>query len=130
MTQNTSRTPFFGSWRKTKAAPRRQDQGRVHFRDADGPGSPYAKNNKSYEEAVEAAKAEGIMVLDGTKTYCLVEHGYYLPDDPENPEKLHFGNPRIRAYTQRMFVAPASYRTVAEEYWINSSSWSISVRGA
>jgi hypothetical protein len=94
-----------------------------------GPGSPYTKNNMSYEAAVEAAKAEGIMVLDATKTFGLVGPGFYLPNDPENPASVQFGYPGNRVYMPRAVLAPCSYRTLAEEYWDNSSSWHYVGRG-
>ena len=58
-----------------------------------GPGSPFTKNGDSWDAAVKAANAAGILVLDCTQTYGIIGPCYYDPADPENVRKAVPGFP-------------------------------------
>ena len=72
-----------------------------------------------WDEAVEAAWRAGIVVLDcreNTET-GFVMPAYYNRTDPEAPAKCYGGFPDgAFAFDADYIGAPASYRTVAEEY--------------
>ena len=83
-----------------------------------GPNSEYI-NQHLWDEAVEAARRAGIVVLDcreNTET-GFVMPAYYNRTDPEAPAKCYGGFPDgAFAFDADYIGAPASYRTVAEEY--------------
>lgn len=100
------------------------------------------ENGSQWDEAVAAAKAEGVLILDcaGTNETGFVFAGYSDPDFPEDVTKCTPGFPDMDNnfsgiyWTSKLFV-PSSFRTTAQEYvaglyiytyWGNGGrSWSI-----
>lgn len=81
-------------------------------------------NGDDWIKAVEAANADGIMVIDCRSSYetGFIFSSYYNIEEPENIEKCEVGFPgdNERDYSKehwngRIF-APSSLRTVAQEY--------------
>ncbi len=89
------------------------------------------KNGQQWNEAVERAQQAGILVIDARDdaTTGFVGPAYYSSDDRESPAKCRVGYPGMaeksgKDYTDRRYVlAPASQRTVAEEYIAGKSSY-------
>lgn len=110
-------------------------------------GAPQSENNwfangDDWIKAVEAANADGIMVIDCRSGYetGFIFSAYYDADDPENVEKCRIGYPGDhRKYNQDMWsgyiFAPASLRTLGEGYklgeynyrydGVGGQSWSV-----
>lgn len=100
------------------------------------------ENGSQWDEAVTAAKAEGVLILDcaSTNETGFVFAGYSDPDFPEDVTKCTPGFPDMDNnfsgiyWTSKLFV-PSSFRTTAQEYvaglyiytyWGNGGrSWSI-----
>jgi serine protease AprX len=96
-----------------------------------GPGSPFTKNGESWDAAVGAANAAGILVLDCTQTHGLIGPCYYDPADPENVRKCSPGFPGQQGWdpsSTRLF-APTSFRSQAESYRAGQNSWQYTGRG-
>lgn len=96
-----------------------------------GNGSPFKKNKKQWDEAMEKAANANILVLDCTETYGFINLGYYNPEDPENIELVKSGWPQDKSYAipENEICAPSSYRTVAEEYVSKEYSYQYTGRG-
>ncbi len=91
-----------------------------------GKGSPFRKNHKLYDEAVSAAQAEGILVLDcRTDTATgFIHPAFYDPADPEAVEKCKGGFPDYPSdISPGAIGVPCSHRTVAEEYFAGEHSY-------
>lgn len=96
-----------------------------------GPGSPFTKNGESWDAAVAAATAEGILVLDCTQTHGFIGPCYYDPADPENVRKAMPGFPGQTGWNTSPdhVLAPTSYRSTAESYRAGQNSWQYTGRG-
>ena len=83
-----------------------------------GEGSPFDKNNKQWDEAVELAAKEDILVLDCTTTYGKIGPCYYDGKDRENPSTYKAGFPRevTSGLPKELILAPVGSRTTAETY--------------
>ncbi len=97
---------------------------------------PFKKNHKLYQEAVERAQDDGILVLDCANINdagLSFMPGYYDPDDRESVEKCVVGWPSQSSASSSKpsedIVVPCSYRTVAEEYTINKPSYQYTGQG-
>lgn len=97
-----------------------------------GDGSLFTKNMSMWDEAVLAAQEEEILVLDcrSKEKTGIIAPAFY---DPENPNDVSMC---IGGYPTKTFVVPASrigvpasYRTVAEEYWEDSPSYQYTGQG-
>ncbi|HUV42130.1 MAG TPA: S8/S53 family peptidase, partial [Sedimentisphaerales bacterium] len=81
-----------------------------------GRGSPFDKNNKTWDLACARAEAAGIMVLD-----CTAEHGFigkcwYNPKVPESVNRCNPGDPQYEFHASDHLLVPSAPRTTAEEY--------------
>lgn len=79
---------------------------------------------EDWDEAVEAAKEAGILVIDASNKTKFVELGYYDVNDPENVSKFvtemsTMGN----GSSEEIIYAPAWKRTTAEEYYEGEASY-------
>ena len=83
-----------------------------------GPGTPFSKNNKAWDAAVQEATAQGILVLDCSNDRGITAPCHYTITDQENPSGCIPGYPGVEQLpkTDRIFI-PSSYRTTAEEYY-------------
>jgi len=101
-----------------------------------GPGTPFEKNTKMWDEACARAEAEGILVLDCTSHHGFIGACWYDATDPEDPGKCTPGFPGRSGQTPiGHILVPSSPRTTAEEsdkgefgyqYWgRGESSWTI-----
>ncbi len=83
-----------------------------------GPGSPFSKNNKTWDAAVMEATEQGILVLDCTENRGITAPCHYNIIDQENPAGCVPGYAGVERLpkTDRIFI-PSSYRTTAEEYY-------------
>jgi hypothetical protein len=82
-----------------------------------GKGSPFTKNNKSWDRVCRRAEAAGILVLDCTSHRGFIEKCWYDPTDPENVAKCVPGQPGLDFYHSSGDIhVPSSIRTLAEEY--------------
>ena len=72
-----------------------------------------------WDDAVLAAKEEGILVLDcrEDEETGIIAAAFYDPADPDNISKCTGG------YPTKIDVVPSSHRTVAEEYTEGSPSY-------
>jgi serine protease AprX len=96
-----------------------------------GPGSPFTKNGASWDAAVEAANAAGILVLDCTQTHGIIGPCYFDPADPENVRKCSPGFPGQQGWNplSTLLLAPTSFRSQAESYRAGRNSWQYTGRG-
>ena len=84
------------------------------------------KNMKQWDEAVKAAQAAGILVLDSRsdEKTGIIFPAFYDPADPESVWACTGGSPdRPYRITSKKIGAPCSYRTMAEEYWEGEPSY-------
>ena len=97
-----------------------------------GKWSPFEKNLEQWDEAVKAAQEAGILVLDcrsGEET-GVISTAFYDPADPENVEACTGGFPSDPYVVPSTEVGvPASYRTVAEEYFEGNPSYQYTGQG-
>lgn len=82
-----------------------------------GPGSPFTKNQSSWDTAYSHAMAANILVLDCTSNHGITEACYF---DLENPDdislvSLGYPNANVSLDSTRLCI-PNSRRTQAEEY--------------
>ena len=103
-----------------------------------GEWSPFTENLELWDQAVEAAQAAGIVVLDcrtGEET-GFIASAFFDPTAREDPTACTGGWPDSpQQIDSSQIGVPTSYRTVAEEYWegeisyqydgIGGLSWSI-----
>jgi serine protease AprX len=101
-----------------------------------GPGTPFTKNNTSWDSARALAEREGILVLDCTVDHGKTRAGYYDSQSPDSLPGFTLGYFGIKSDldTGRLYI-PVSKRTTAEEYdagvceyqydGIGGLSWSI-----
>lgn len=97
-----------------------------------GEGSPFTKNNEMWDEALAAAKEEGILVLDCryNEATGIIAPAYYDPEDPENVSACSGGFPTSKYVVPASHIGtPTSYRTVAEEYMEGSPSYQYTGQG-
>jgi hypothetical protein len=101
-----------------------------------GRGSPFTKNNQTWDPACQRAEEAGILVLDCTTHHGFIGTCYFDPRDPEHVAKCMPGFPGTSGgFTGRDLLVPCSLRTTAEEqnkgdcgyaYWGRGGlSWSI-----
>ncbi|HWS42440.1 MAG TPA: hypothetical protein VN421_05075 [Pseudoflavonifractor sp.] len=103
-----------------------------------GSESPFKYNQELYENAVESALNEGIMVIDCrvTESTGFIGPAYFDRADPDNIKKCKLGWPNMdEAAPEGLIGVPCSFRTVAEcyspgeqayAYWgTGGLSWSI-----
>ena len=107
-----------------------------------GPEEGYMENAELWDEAVTAAQAEGILILDcRNDEYTGFIHSAYY--DPKNPEDItackplypNFENNLNREFYKTYIYAPSSFRTSARAYYegeyfygydgIGGQSWAI-----
>lgn len=95
-----------------------------------GEGSPFEKNHQAYDEAVLAAQAVGMLVLDCNSDNLAtgrVWPGYYDFDNPEDPALFTLGYPFMPrdgvVAPAHVVLAPASRRTLVEQYSTNYPSF-------
>jgi serine protease AprX len=95
-----------------------------------GPGSPFTKNNSSWDAAVARAEKADVLVLDCTSNKGHTSPGYYDSDDPDDVAKCKSGFPGVTSSvdTARIYV-PCSNRTQAEEYEEGFCSYQYTGRG-
>jgi subtilisin family serine protease len=97
-----------------------------------GKGSPFNKDNKLWDKAVEKAEKEGILVLDCTEHHGIIGPCYDDIHDPDNLSKCRIGFPGIPAVglsLKECVCAPCSFRTTAEEYTDGYPGYQYSGRG-
>ena len=97
-----------------------------------GPGSPFEKNNEMWDEAVERAEADGILVLDCTSDHGWIDPCYYDIQDPDDISKCKPGFPGVdgnRKPVRGSVCAPTSPRTTAEEYTEGAIGYQYTGRG-
>lgn len=91
-----------------------------------GEWSPFTKNLEMYDQAVEAAQAAGIVVLDcrtGEET-GFIASAFFDPTAREDPTACTGGWPsNPMTVSSSEIGVPCSYRTVAEEYWEGEISY-------
>lgn len=82
-----------------------------------GPGSPFTKNQSSWDAAYSRAMAADILVLDCTTNHGITAACYYNLENPDDISLVTVGNPNadILIDTSKMCI-PNSRRTQAEEY--------------
>jgi serine protease AprX len=82
-----------------------------------GPGSPFNKNNASWDAAYTRARNAGILVIDCTSNHGLTGACYYDVDNPDDLSKVVPGYPAFNSYTvdTNRICVPNSFRTQAEE---------------
>ncbi|MHC4757767.1 MAG: S8 family serine peptidase [Planctomycetota bacterium] len=83
-----------------------------------GPGSPFDKNNHMWDTACAQAEAEGIMILDCTRSNRgFISRCWYDIRDPDNVNKCTPGAPgQNRWFDPSDILVPASVRTTAQHY--------------
>lgn len=84
-----------------------------------GPETLFEKNTQMWDEAMRAAHAAGILVLDcgSGESRVPIAPAYYDPQQRENVERCRVGWPNASwPASVGEIAAPACYRTVAEEY--------------
>ena len=91
-----------------------------------GEGSPFTENLELWDQAVEAAQAAGIVVLDcrtGEET-GFIASAFFDPTAREDPTACTGGWPsNPMTVSPSEIGVPCSYRTVAEEYWEGETSY-------
>ena len=91
-----------------------------------GEWSPFTENLEMWDQAVEAAQAAGIVVLDcrtGEET-GLIASAFFDPTAREDPTACTGGWPsNPMTVSSSEIGVPCSYRTVAEEYWEGEISY-------
>ena len=91
-----------------------------------GEWSPFTENLEMYDQAVEAAQAAGIVVLDcrtGEET-GFIASAFFDPTAREDPTACTGGWPsNPMTVSSSEIGVPCSYRTVAEEYWEGETSY-------
>ena len=91
-----------------------------------GEWSPFTENLEMWDQAVEAAQAAGIVVLDcrpGEET-GLIASAFFDPTAREDPTACTGGWPDSpQQIDSSQIGVPTSYRTVAEEYWEGEPSY-------
>lgn len=83
-----------------------------------GIGSPFTTNNDMWDEAVNRAETQGILVLDCTSDHGFISSCYYDIEDPDNIAKCRPGFPGMtygNSPDDDRIFAPTSPRTTAEE---------------
>jgi len=95
-----------------------------------GPGSPFTKNNASWDAAYDRATKSGILVLDCTSNHGLTAACYYDLDARDDVTKCVLGWPGQNSApdSQRLYV-PTSRRTQAEEYHQGQCGYQYTGRG-
>lgn len=83
-----------------------------------GEGSLFDKNNDKWDEAVQLAKEEDILVLDCTTTYGFILPGYYDIEDPDDFSLFKIGSPNydMEEMLFQDYIFAPGIRTLAEEY--------------
>lgn len=84
-----------------------------------GKSTPFRKNKRLWDKAVEKAEREGLLVLD-----CTLHHGIVGPcsrnlEDPDNLRKCKTEFPYLSGWDRvlkKNILAPCTHRTTAEEY--------------
>jgi hypothetical protein len=98
-----------------------------------GEGSPFSKNLSEWDEAVEEAQSEGILVLDcrNDNETGIVAPGYYEPDSPEDVSLFTTGFPQqpFGDKIDHAIFVPVSYRTTAEQYSSSCESYQYTGQG-
>lgn len=97
-----------------------------------GPGSPFTENLDMWDEALAAAKDEGILVLDcrSDAETGIIAPAYYDRAHREDPAMCVGGFPSSTYQIPAAQIgAPTSYRTVAEEYSKGSPSYQYTGQG-
>lgn len=90
---------------------------------SDDPAAAECRNPEAYLQARKAAEQEGILVIDANS---FVWSAYYdYGDDPDQAASYKAGYPAMgpQALSAQKIAAPASLRTVAEQYAENSPSY-------
>lgn len=91
-----------------------------------GEWSPFTENLEMWDQAVEAAQAAGIVVLDcrtGEET-GFIASAFFDPTAREDPTACTGGWPsNPMTVSSSEIGVPCSYRTVAEEYWEGEISY-------
>ena len=91
-----------------------------------GEWSPFTENLELWDQAVEAAQAAGIVVLDcrtGEET-GFIASAFFDPTAREDPTACTGGWPsNPMTVSPSEIGVPCSYRTVAEEYWEGETSY-------
>ena len=91
-------------------------------------GSPFEKNLEAWDEAVEALKEEGILLLDcrTSEESGFIYPAYFDPDNPEDVSKCRGGfptHPSSHQIPDDKIGVPNAYRTTAEEYDAGAPSY-------
>ena len=96
-----------------------------------GPGSPFTKNNQSWDLACARARQESILVLDCTQHQGLVSTAFYYADSPEDISRVTPGQPSNpgRSCLKDHIYVPNSLRTQAEEYMAGQYSYQYTGQG-
>jgi len=96
-----------------------------------GTGSPFTKNNDTWDTAYKRATEAGILVLDCTHENGITAPCYYDLNDPNNVAKCIPGWPGVENYqpTKNRIYIPTSLRTSAEEYTKGSFSYQYTGQG-
>lgn len=84
-----------------------------------GEGSAFTKNLIMWDEAVQAAQDEGILVLDcrDNEQTGIIAPAFYDPENPDDISMCTGGFPTSQFIIKSSHVGvPTSYRTIAEEY--------------
>lgn len=96
-----------------------------------GEGSPFTKNNETWDRACEEAERSGILVLDCTGHKGIIAPCTFDIDNPEDIEKCTPGFPGapIRDSMGKKIFVPTSPRTTAEQYTKTNFSYQYTGRG-
>jgi subtilisin family serine protease len=97
-----------------------------------GEGSPFTKNMVMWDDAVQAAQDEGILVLDcrADEQTGIISSAFYDTDNPDDVSMCTGGFPTSPFVIESSHIGvPTSYRTVAEEYSEGSPSYQYTGQG-
>lgn len=97
-----------------------------------GDGSLFTKNLDMWDESVEAAQEEGILVLDcrSREDTGICFPAFYDPEDRDNCSACTGGFPSTPDSIPAGWIGvPTSYRTVAEEYFSGEFSYQYTGQG-
>ena len=96
-----------------------------------GPGSPFVKNTARWDEAMGAAEAEGVLVLDCTQHRGRISRCWFGGGDPEDPANCVPGAPDgpVSIVPPDHLAAPTGPRAQAEEYDRGDFGYQYGLRG-
>lgn len=91
-----------------------------------GPGSPFTKNNKSWDKAYSRAINSGLLVIDCTQNFGITGSCRYNINDPDN---IKLSTSEINPSKDTRVLIPCSQRTTAQEYDLGQFSYQFTGRG-